>query len=168
MRACVQSSSNFNPSTVKFSAAKIRVPGGPHDICKCLRLACKHKNKFSGFYSLVNLWKVVPVHKTCRRIVDWRWGSSFSELSIRWRWVVSFTPLPSSPRRNKLGKMRPRAGLGTAKEGKFKVSFPAGNETSKFCTAEPVFCPLHYTTLHYTTLHYTTLSPLHLSFCTGM
>ena len=55
VRACVQSSTNFNPSTVKFSAAKIRVPAGPHDIFKCLRLACKHKSKLSDFYSLAKL-----------------------------------------------------------------------------------------------------------------
>jgi hypothetical protein len=52
--------------------------------------------------------------------------------------------------------MRPRAGLGTAKEGKIEISFPAENEISNFCTEEPVFWPRNYIIL------------ANMSFCTGM
>jgi hypothetical protein len=33
-----------------------------------------------------------------RHVGEWRYSSTFLNLSTRWRWVVSFTPLPLYPR----------------------------------------------------------------------
>jgi hypothetical protein len=36
-----------------------------------------------------------------RRMGEWKYNSIISFLSTRWRWLVSFTPLPRYPRRNR-------------------------------------------------------------------